>query len=346
MAVTIHDVARSAQVSIATVSRVLAGNYPVAAATRERVLASVDALHYSANPNARRLRGAAPQPVAVVLGSITGPSFAALAEGVEREARMLDRICLIGVTGGDADRELELVEAMRRQQASAIILPGGYWHSDTHRDRMARIADLLAAEGGRLVLAGNRTLAGRTDSAIPIRYDNSGGARRVAECAIAAGHRRALLLPGPMTLDAATERLDAFRSAFDPEKSHVWVRVTEGFDRDPAKAALLSALDELSEIGKPPPFTAVICGTDQMAAGVLEGLRERGLRCPQDVSVTGFDDIPSARDLSPALTTVRVPYDEMGAISVQVALNNSSDAQGVLLPTTVIERSSIAPPRS
>jgi LacI family transcriptional regulator len=347
MAATIHDVARDAQVSIATVSRVLAGNYPVAAATRERVLASVDALNYAANPNARRLRGAAPSPVAVLLGSITGPSFAALAQGVEREARMLDRICLIGVTGGDAERELELVEAMRRQQASAIILPGGYWQSTEHRARMEQYADLLAREGSRLVLAGNRTLPGHAESIISIRYDNHGGASRVAGRLAAAGHRRALLLPGPFASDTARERLDAFRSAFDVQPdAELLVRESESFDREPSKAAVLDVLDELVPAGGLPPFTAIVCGTDQMAAGVLEALRERGLRCPEDISVTGFDDIPSARDLNPALTTVRVPYEEMGALAVRLALDEAPESHRALLETHVIDRASVAPPRN
>lgn len=348
MAATIHDVARNAQVSIATVSRVLAGNYPVAAATRERVLASVEALNYAANPNARRLRGAAPNPVAVLLGSITGPSFAALAQGVEHEARMLDRICLIGVTGGDAERELDLMEAMRRQQASAIILPGGYWHSEEHRARMEQYAELLSREGSRLVLAGNRALT-HSDSYISIRYDNHGGARRVAEKLTAAGHRSALILPGTLVSDTAVERLDAFRKAFEQHPdAELLVRETAGFDREPAKLALAQILDELVPQGGLPPFTAIICGTDQMAAGVLEAMRERSLRCPTDISVTGFDDIPSARDLNPALTTVRVPYEEMGARAVQMALtadNTGTESRSAFLPTQIIERASIAPPR-
>lgn len=345
MAATIHDVARDAGVSIATVSRVLAGNYPVAKETRRRVLAAVDALHYAANPNARRLRGAAPSPIAVLLGSITGPSFAALAQGVEHEARTRGRICLIGATGGDADLELEMVELMRRQQASAIILPGGYWRDTEHRERMEQYARLLASEGGRLVLCGNRRLQDHAEDAIVIRYDNEGGAERVAQRIVDAGHRRVLMLPGMRVSDTAAQRLDGFTRALTRgDIVDVLVRETP-FDREPAKAAVLAVLDELSPGGDPPPFTAVLCGTDQMAAGVLEALRERGLRCPEDVSVTGFDDIPGARDLNPALTTVRVPYEEMGALAVQMALGDDDLGLTAELETQVIDRMSVAAPR-
>ncbi|GAA4775054.1 LacI family DNA-binding transcriptional regulator [Microbacterium gilvum] len=339
MATTIHDVAREAAVSIATVSRVLAGNYPVAEKTRARVLAAVEALDYAANPNARRLRGADAGPIAVLLGSITGPSFAALAQGVESEARARGRVCLIGATGGDADREIELVELMRRQHASAVIVPGGFWRDDAHHDRIARLAKLLAEDGTPLVLCGNRSLRVNADDAIAIRYENERGAARIAGRVAAAGHRRVLLLPGDTRGSTAEERLRGFAEAFaGVDGAELIVRETS-FDREPARDMLHAVLDELSQGGRP-PFSAVLSGTDQMASGVLAALRERGLACPADVSVTGYDDVPAARDLNPALTTVRVPYEEMGALAVQQALDGAPSAPTVL-PVEVVERESV-----
>src|SRR4051795_50823 len=106
---TIRDVASAAGVSTATVSRVLAGNYPVAAGTRRRVLEAVENLDYTANVHARGLSGGAAGPIAVLLGDITGPSFAALAQGVEREARARGRLCLVGTTEKDPEREVALI---------------------------------------------------------------------------------------------------------------------------------------------------------------------------------------------------------------------------------------------
>jgi LacI family transcriptional regulator len=343
MAATIHDVARRAGVSIATVSRVLAGNYPVATATRQRVVDAVATLDYSVNPNARRLRGASLGPIAVILGSITGPSFAALAQGVEAEARARGRMCLIGVTGGDHERELEFVGLMRRQRAAAIVVPGGSWHDDSHRDRMARYAQQLAGEGLRLVLCGSRVLDADNQDAIIISYDNEDGAERIARYVAEAGHRRILLLPGNTQGCAAAQRLKGFTRAFaEYSGTELLVRETT-FDRGPAHTMALTVLDELAPGGGRPPFTAVLCGTDQMAAGVLEALHERGLRCPDDVSVTGYDDTPLACDLSPRLTTVRVPYERIGALAVSQALDGAP-ASPTVLPTELMVRSSVAAP--
>ncbi|MEU4160861.1 LacI family DNA-binding transcriptional regulator [Actinoplanes sp. NPDC026670] len=332
---TIHDVANAAGVSIATVSRVLAGNYPVAEATRVRVLKAVTKLDYTANVHARRLLGVAPGPIAVLLGDITGPSFAALARGVEREAYNRERLCLIGTTDGDPERELALVETMRQQQAAAVILPGGAWDLDEYPQQMARYARSLRAVGGRIVLCGRPPLDEPAPNAISVRYDNEAGAAAVARVPLQAGHRRFLLLPGPAGLSTAEERLAGYRSALTG--AEVLVRRAE-FHREAAREAVLAALDE-----HPTGFTAVLCGTDVMAAGALEGLRSRGLRCPEDVSVTGYDDIPGARDMNPALTTVRVPYEEMGALAVTLALAESAPATQ-LLETRVVIRDSVAPP--
>lgn len=342
MPATIHDVARDAGVSIATVSRVIAGNYPVAAKTRERVLAAVQALDYAANPNARRLRGAAPGPIAVLLGSLTGPSFASLAQGVESESRRRGRVCLIGATGGEATRELEMVELMRRQQASAVIVPGGFWQDDQHRDRMAEHGAALARSGAKLILCGNRDFGYAVPDVVQIRYDNVEGAERIARHVVEMGHRHVVFLPGLPSSDTSRGRFEGFSRPFaEHAESRVIIRETS-FDREPAKKAVLDLLDELTPDGGRPPFTAVICATDQMAAGVLEGLRARGLRCPEDVSVTGYDDIPSAQDLNPPLTTIRIPHEEMGALAVKLALGES-DTHGALQTELLIRESVSAP---
>lgn len=344
MASNIHDVAAEAGVSIATVSRVIAGNYPVAKKTRERVELAVAKLNYSANPNAQRLRGVDIAPVAVLLGSITGPSFAALAQGVEAEARDRGRICLIGTTGSDYERELELVELMRRQGVEAVILPGGVWASPDHHDRMAALAKTLAKEGKHLVFCGPRTLEDHGEDAIDIRYDNEGGAREIAAHVVAKGHRNVLLMSGVPNGATAIERLRGFRSALEAGGAQEYGVIETSFDREPAREALLAHLREIVPVGSRPPFTAVLCGTDQVAMGVLDALHEHGLRCPEDVSITGFDDVPSARDLSPALTTIRVPYEELGALAVRHALDDPRTTAG-MLPVELVVRDSVAAPR-
>lgn len=342
---TIRDVANAAAVSTATVSRVLAGNYPVAKETRKRVLEAIEELDYTANVHARGLSGGAQGPIAVLLGDITGPSFAALAQGVEREARARGRLCLVGTTESDPEREVALLELMREQQAAGVVLPGGSWNLPAHEEQVIRFARSFRAAGGRIVLCGRPELAEPDSGAATIRYENESGAAAVARLTVAAGHRRFLLLPGMDGYSTAEERLRGFRSVLTEggiADADITVRHAT-FTRESARRAILRALDEQLARGDA-PFTAVLSGSDIMAAGVLEALRSRGLRCPDDISVTGYDDIPGAADMNPALTTVRVPYEEMGALAVRCALTDDRTETNAPLPTTVVERDSVAPP--
>lgn len=342
---TIRDVADAAAVSTATVSRVLAGNYPVAEETRKRVLEAIERLDYTANVHARGLSGGAQGPIAVLLGDITGPSFAALAQGVEREARARGRLCLVGTTESDPEREVALLELMREQQAAGVVLPGGSWNLPAHEEQVTRFARSFRAAGGRIVLCGRPELAEPDSGAMTIRYENESGAAAIAGLTVTAGHRRFLLLPGMDGYSTADERLRGFRSVLSGggiADADIMVRHAT-FTRESARQAVLRALDEQSARGDA-PFTAVLSGSDIMAAGVLEALRSRGLRCPDDVSVTGYDDIQGAADMNPALTTVRVPYEEMGALAVRCALSDDG-TESTPLSTTVVERDSVAPPR-
>src|SRR5438094_210698 len=132
---TLRDVAEHAGVSVATVSRVLAGNYPVAVSTRQRVLRAARDLQYVANTHARALAGVVTQTVAFVLNDVRGQSFAYAAQGVEEEAARRGRLCLVCTTQGDPERELAVVRLMREQGAAAVILIGGVVDDEEYRSR-------------------------------------------------------------------------------------------------------------------------------------------------------------------------------------------------------------------
>lgn len=188
---TIRDVAAKAGVSVATVSRTLAGNYPVSAATRDRVMAAVDSLHYVVNVHAKALSGQVAGPIALVIRDITGPSLAHVAAGVEQEAADRGRLSLVCATHGDVAREDDLVQLMREQHAGAVVLVGGVVQDDAYHARMAEYARALDAAGSRLVLVGRPPLP----DALPLTvvdYDNRGGAFQAADHLLTAGHRRVL----------------------------------------------------------------------------------------------------------------------------------------------------------
>jgi len=340
---TIRDVAAKAGVSVATVSRALAGSHPVSAATRARVMAAVESLHYVVNVHAKALSGGVAGPVALVMEEITGPSFADVAAGVELEASSRGRLSLVCTTHGDQGREHDLVQLMREQHAAAVILVGGAVLDEAYHERMAEYARALDAVGSRLVLVGRPPLPGDLPVTV-VEYDNRGGAFQAVDHLLTAGHHRILFLGGKPGMSTAEQRragyLQALRAHGVPYAEELDVPGTytraSGYDR--MRDALKAGLE----------FTAVFAGTDMVATGVLAALREAGLDVPGDISVMGFDDVPFAADLSASLTTLRVPYEDLGRTAVRLALDGERRVTGgdhVILGTQLVVRQSVRPPR-
>jgi LacI family transcriptional regulator len=339
--VTVKDVAARAGVSPATVSRVLAGDYPVTATTRARVRRAVRELDYVANAQARALKGAGTRMVAFVMDDVTGPSFAYVAKGVEEQATAAGRLCLICITHGDPSRELAVVEAMREQQADAVILVGGGFLNAEYSERMIHFAHALDKAGSRLVLCGRPPLGDDVPTTV-VEYDNEGGAYAITSHLLSQGHRRIVYL-GNVQVNHTTsrDRIRGYRRAHE----------AYGVPADPAlivtgeyteAAGYLGTRRLLAERSQGKEFTAVFAATDMVAAGVVRALREAGVRLPEDVSVVGYDDVPLAVNLYPALTTVRVPTEELGRTAVRLALN-PAEPQHVVLGTHIVVRDSVAP---
>ncbi|MEV0387015.1 LacI family DNA-binding transcriptional regulator [Nonomuraea sp. NPDC050643] len=334
--VTIRDVAGQAGVSVATVSRVLAGDYPVLAATRNKVMRAVRDLDYVPNAHARALSAARPGAIAIVVNSVAVPYYAYIAQGVEEQAAQEGRLSLICTTGGDTGRELSIVQSLREQRAEAVILVGSVVVDEEYRKRMSEYAHALAAAGSRLVLCGRPPLGERVP-ALVVGFDNTGGAHAVTAHLLSAGHRRILYLglrPGHTTSDS---RVAGYRSALaahgvpaDPA-----LEVEGEFSRDAGYTAMNGRL-----AAGPPDFTAVFAGNDLIAAGAIQALREHGLRVPEDMSIVGYDDVSPAQDLR--LTTVHLPHDELGRAAVRLALGRLTTSP-LTLGTHIVVRDSVRP---
>lgn len=329
--------------SVATVSRTLSGDYPVSAATRERVMAAVESLHYVVNVHAKALSGKVAGPIALVLRDITGPSLAHVAAGVEQEAALRGRLSLVCATHGDTGREDDLVQLMREQHAAAVVLVGGAVQDEAYLRRMTEYARALDAAGSRLVLVGRPPLPDELPVTV-VDYDNRGGSFQAVDHLLVQGHRRVLFLGGDTELSTGAQRaeghLHALRAHGVPYAPELdvpgpYTRVS-GYQR--TRDALRAGLD----------FTAVAAGTDMVALGVLAALREAGLDVPGDVSLVGFDDVPFAADLTPSLTTVRVPYEDLGRTAVRLALEHTERIAGddhVVLGTQLVIRQSVRAPK-
>ena len=339
---TIRDVAARAGVSMATVSRVMTGSHPVSPERRERVLRAIDDLDYVVNTHARSLSGSATETIAIVLEDITGPSFAAMAHGVEQEAAARGRLSLVCATHGDPEQELRMVDLMRRQHAKAVILVGGADDLDEYSSRMALFARSLDAAGSRLVLCGRPPL----DEDVPatvVEYDNENGAFAAVSHLLAAGHRRILSLPGAEGFTTGEGRLAGYRRAleaygvkYDP-KLVLRTDYTRGSGEYAARELLAAH----------PDVTAVFAGSDQVALGLMDVLRDAGKEVPRDVSIVGYDDVPQAKAVFPKLTTVHVPYEQLGRTAVRLALERQERAveEHVILGTHLEVRESVAAPR-
>jgi LacI family transcriptional regulator len=339
---TVKDVAARAGVSISTVSRVLGGTYPVATATRARVLRAMRDLDFVVNAHARALAGARTKTVALMLDDVTGAFHAHVAKGVEQQAAAEGRLCLLCTTHGDPQRELAVIELMREQQADAVIVVGGAWEDEAHLERMSHFANALDRSGSRLVLCGRPPL-GPDVPATVVEYDNENGAYAITSHLLSAGHRRIAFLGMAEKMTTTTQRLRGFTEAhraygIEPDPALV---VNGVFTRASGYQMTRKILADRRE------FTAIFAATDVVASGVLQALREADLRVPQDVSVVGFDDIPLALDLVPALTTVHVPHEELGRTTVRLAVHRDTEpVQHVTLGTHIAVRQSVGPPAS
>ncbi|MBZ2198544.1 LacI family DNA-binding transcriptional regulator [Occultella gossypii] len=300
--VTIHDVAREAGVSIATVSRALAGSTTVAAATADRVRRAAAALGYEPNRAARALVTGRGQSVGLVIPDLENPFYSSVAKGMQNRVRAAGLTAIIADTDEDVDREREVLGQLAADVDRMILA-----------SPRAADADLLAlAARSRIVLI-NRSLPG-----VPaVTADNADGIRQAVGHLLALGHTRIGYAGGPATSWSDAERRAGLTVAVDAWRAQ---------DRDvtivdlgafrPGPAGGVAAADLAIAEG----VTAVLVFNDQLALGLLGRLGERGVGVPEAMSVVGFDDVPVARLLAPALTTVAVPAQRMGAAAVDLLL--------------------------
>ncbi|MEU1037107.1 LacI family DNA-binding transcriptional regulator [Streptomyces sp. NPDC005551] len=361
MTVTLADVAARAQVSPATVSRVLNGNYPVAASTRERVLRAVDELDYVLNGPASSLAAATSDLVGILVNDIADPFFGIMASAVQAEiggplglpahsSQVLgggraggERLAVVCNTGGSPERELTYLTLLQRQRAAAVVLTGGAVEDATHGAAVAAKLRRLAEAGTRIVLCG-RPPAPEDTGAVALTFDNRGGGQRLTEHLIGLGHRRMGYIAGPEERTTTRHRLEGHQAALaahgiedDPR------RIVHGpYDRRAGYEATLELLR------REPSLTAVVAANDTVALGACAALRDSGLRIPQDVSVAGFDDLPFSIDVVPALTTVRLPLSEAGARAGRIAMGREEAPPGGVATVggELMVRGSTAAPRT
>lgn len=290
--VTIADVAARAGVSLSTVSRVLNGNESVDAALAERVRDAAEALHYTASPLARSLVLGRTQTVAVVVPDLGNPTFQEILRGLSRAASPEGYHVLIADSAESVDDEQFLALATRRR-TDGLVLVAPRMPAEQLEDLLARVSPVVVV---------NRA----PEADVPVVAADYGGALiELAEHLHALGHRRFVYLAGVARSASNTARVAALAEF---RRIHPEIIVDErpcGVDFESGTRAAAGLIGTEA--------TAVLAFNDLVAMGLISTLQHQGVRVPEDISVTGFDDIPFARYATPPLTTASVPSAELGA---------------------------------
>ena len=337
-AVTIRDVARVAEVHPGTVSRALNEETRalVNPETAERVLKAADELGYRPNRIARGLKTSRSHTIGVLIPDITNPLFPPILRGIEDRLDEAGYTSLIVNTDNDPDRERVYLDAMRARQVDGFI-------SATARLDRELLVDLAAA-GTPLVLV-NRSLEERSVPAVTV--DDRRGIALAVEHVVALGHRQIGHVAGPQNLSTGHRRrlgfIEAMEAArLDAPAEHICFGAY--FTEEEGARACGELLEAAPEV------TAIVAGNDLMAIGCYDVMETRGLRCPDDLSVVGFNDMPFIDRLRPPLTSVRVPQREIGKVAADLLLEQLGDegeeGTEILLEPTLMVRGSTGPPGS
>lgn len=319
--------------SPATVSRVInpeATEYAVRSEARERVLETIERLGYRPNDLARALLHRRTNVVGLVIPDIFNPYYPALVRGVEDAASAAGCRVVLCNTDRNIEKTNAYLDTLVKSRVDGIIVAGG--GTDTAFDPQQ-----FMAHGTRVVLVG------RHDLPYPsVQVDNVSAAHEATAHVLQLGHRRVAFIAGPLPSHTVQDRLTGYRNAlaeygvgFDEQL------VTEGDFRE---AGGYNAVSTLLDSGTLP--TAIVAANDRMAFGAMTALRDRNLDVPSDVSVVGFDDVPLASYLRPALTTVAIPSYDIGQTAMEMlAAKSESATEGLrMLPSRLVIRESCREP--
>ncbi|HEY8720349.1 LacI family DNA-binding transcriptional regulator [Pengzhenrongella sp.] len=332
--VTLSQVAQEAGVSIATASRAFNGsaNRTVREDLRERVMVAAERLRYVPDSNAQAMARGRTTSLGLIVHDIADPFFSSIAAGVTIAAERADLAVTLASTQHDPLREPRIVEVLTRQRARAIVIAGGR-RDDSEADAIMTqaLADFRRS-GGSVALIGQPLLG--VDTVVIGNRDSSADLARALH---ARGYRRFAVLAGPTDHLTARDRFLGFSGALDELGSPVdpAVVITTAFTRDGGYEGMATLLRD------GPPVELVFAVNDVMAVGAMAAARDAGIRVPDDVAVAGFDDIVTLRDVTPALSTVRVPLVDVGIAATELALSApSSEPRLVHVPGAVVLRES------
>lgn len=331
---TLHDVARKAGVSTATVSRCFNLPERVSAETRDTVMRVVDELGYTPHFGGRALASNRSNTMGAVIPTMENAIFARGLQAFQETLGDAGVTLLAASSGYDPVREFEQIRALVGRGADGLLLIGVARPEETYAFLERRRIPYVMAWNYRA-----------NEQRCFVGFDNRQAAMAITRKVIELGHRRIATIAGITdNNDRASDRIEGVRAAMEEAglPGHDLRVVEARYSLNSGRRACIELLEM-----KPRP-TAIICGNDVLAVGAITKARELGLRVPGDLSVTGFDDIELARAVEPKLTTMHVPHRRMGQAAARALLairDGATDCPGTLLKTQLIMRGSLdAPP--
>jgi len=327
---TLEEVARRARVSTATVSRVLNNGASVKSSTRARVLRVMQELKYSPNLHAQSLAGGRSRSIGVIVSNIENPFFLDIYKTVEAGAHAAGFDVIMANTDYSSERLVTSIRLMLGR-------------------RLAGLAAIVSEMDANLIqeLSGQRIPVVFYDVGTPrrnitnIRVDYRGGMAKLTSYLYSLGHRRVGYIGHHAVLGPIHERLQSLRDAMG---RHPGLEVETATDADSLEGGRQAARVLLARTPRP---TALVCVNDVMAVGALRELRSRGRRVPEDVSVTGFDNVTLAQFAVPALTTVHIPREQIGRTICECLMRDDvpREHEYVIEPELVVRDSTGPAPR-
>jgi LacI family repressor for deo operon, udp, cdd, tsx, nupC, and nupG len=333
----IREVAKRAGVSTATVSRVLSRPDVVSPDTRVRVLKAVERLGYAPNSVAKNLRTLKSRKLLVTVPDISNPFFALILQGIEDTAQKNGYAVLLGDTQHDELREERYALMLKQKEADGLIFLG---------HRLPKVAASVVQEVAPRCAPIVNGCEFSAELGVPsVHIDNAKAASQAMDHLYDLGHKRIGVVTGPLVSPLSRDRLEGALASARRRQSEDTVVVMHG---DFSIRSGAEAAEGLLNLSDPP--TAIFCFNDEMAMGVIDTVRRRGLRVPSDVSVVGFDDIRFAQCVDPPLTTIAQPMREIGEGTVRLLLDILNGSRlapvSVTLPHTLQIRASTAPPKA
>ncbi|WP_164668338.1 catabolite control protein A [Virgibacillus doumboii] len=329
MNVTIYDVAREANVSMATVSRVVNGNPNVKPVTRKKVLNTIEQLGYRPNAVARGLASKKTTTVGAIIPDISSIFFAELARGIEDIATMYKYNIILSNSDQNKDKELQLINTMLEKQVDGILFMGGNV-SDEHVDQFksSSIPVVLAATYDE------------TNTIPSVNIDYEEAAFEATSFLLEKGNENIAFISGQDDTLINQQKYNGYLRALNGKS----VNINDEYilKGDYSYDSGHEAVEQLLALNNRP--TAVFVASDEMALGVIHGAQDKGYQVPGDLEVFGFDNTRLATMVRPTLSTIVQPMYDIGAVAMRLLtkyMNKEEvDEKKVVLPHRIVERSS------